>query len=305
MKFKNLKKNIYIFYFIFIFLFAQTAGYAQPLTTTRQPFFPEFETDFVRPERTESLKNQYNEILRKYYNKGKFDITIAELTKTLNDFPNDIKDDVYFTLAKCYYKIDDTPKSFRFLQNILLEFPRSKLISNGSLEKTILNIIKIETDKTANFTFIFSIKLYHLLRNINASKNTLNTAERYISRRLNDKIKIPFNLEKMRITDYENFKISVVNQIWDVFFPSDFWMREAFILTNMVSLTQIENSFNYYAKDIIVKLIIKDVFNVQSIRYIGYGLIETTPEEFFKSLNLKLSNFLNENTDLFQYKDEL
>ncbi|HON57160.1 MAG TPA: hypothetical protein PLJ38_09085, partial [bacterium] len=74
---------------------------------------------------------------------------------------------------------------------------------------------------------------------------------------------------------------------------------------NMVSLTQIENSFNYYAKDIIVKLIIKDVFNVQSIRYIGYGLIETTPEEFFKSLNLKLSNFLNENTDLFQYKDEL
>ena len=168
-----------------------------------------------------------------------------------------------------------------------------------------MNIIKIETDKTANFTFIFSIKLYHLLRNINASKNTLNTAERYISRRLNDKIKIPFNLEKMRITDYENFKISVVNQIWDVFFPSDFWMREAFILTNMVSLTQIENSFNYYAKDIIVKLIIKDVFNVQSIRYIGYGLIETTPEEFFKSLNLKLSNFLNENTDLFQYKDEL
>jgi hypothetical protein len=55
---------------------------------------------------------------------------------------------------------------------------------------------------------------------------------------------------------------------------------------------------------LLVKVIIKEVFSSQSLRYIGYGVIQTNIKDFLKSMDLTLENVLNEKTDLYYYKEE-
>ncbi|HPG29494.1 MAG TPA: hypothetical protein PKY81_07085 [bacterium] len=249
-------------------------------------------------------RNLYNELHKSLYLKGRFETFIQETIKIFNDFPEDIKDSILFSLAKAYYKTGNFAKSHKNFHDLKKNYPGSSIITSGTFNKTLSRIIKLECESSEKFTLTFPLKLYYLLKEAGASQQVLTAAETNIISKLKDKIKIPINLQSNRISDYEQFKYIIVNQIWIKIFPDEGWMREALDLNKNVSSGQIENSYNYYSKNLVIKAAVKDAYGVQSVRYVGFGNIETDIHEFLKSLNLSIKDFFNKNTDLYNYKEE-
>ncbi|MBP7652613.1 hypothetical protein KA977_04280 [Candidatus Dependentiae bacterium] len=251
-----------------------------------------------------NFRNVYNELYKSLYLKGRFETFIHEVVKIYNDFPEDIKDSVLFSLAKAYYKTGNLAKSYKNFSELRKYYPSSSIISSGTYNKTIARIIKLESENSGKFSLTYPVKLYYLIKDAGASQQVLSNVEANIISRLSEKIKVPINLQNNRISDYEQFKLIIVNQIWINIFPDEGWLRDAIDLNKNVSSRQIENSYNYYSKNLVIKVSVKDAYGVQSVRYIGYGVIETTIKEFLKSLNLTIKDFFDKNTDLYNYKEE-
>lgn len=261
--------------------------------------------DLSQDNNKSNYKKEYDDIISNYYSKARFTEAIKELTKIYNNVPENIKDKLIFTLGKSYYKTDNKTQCFRTFKNLIEQFPKSEEINSGRVSLALLKIIQTETKNSPVPDFTFLIKLYHLMNKSNAPQKSLKNAETYINSRINDRIKISINLQRSRIGDYDQFKYTVVNDLWNAFFYSDLWLSESLDLGKTVSLKQVDSSYNYYSKNLLVKVVIKDVYGVQSLRYIGYGMIETTAGDFLQSLNLTIADFFNKTTDQYFYREEL
>jgi len=315
----QLKKRKFIFkslvyYFIFLIIFFNSVIEIYSATTQQQQQQQKNANSLLlEPPIAETLKNQmlestrkqYDLIKKQYFYKARFETAINELLKILPNIPSDLKSDAYLLLAKSYYLNNNQAYSYKYFKYIYENMPKSEIITSGKYQSTIIKIIKAEAENQTQFTLTYPLKLYQLLRAVGINQTDLNSVEQAISKRLNEKVKISINLQNERIVDYENLKIAIINQIWSIFFPSDFWMQEAIDFKKTISTKQIEQSYNFYSKNLLIKLSIRDVYNTQSTRYSGLGVIETTATEFFNSLGLTIRHFFNNNTDLYNFKDDL
>jgi len=292
-----MKNTAYIF-----ILFISFSFIIHPISAISAPFiYPDLSQDNIRA----NYKKDYEDIIANFYAKARFPETIKELSKIYNNVPDDIKDKLMFTLAKSYYKTDNRTQCYRSFKNLIEQFPKSEQIVSGKISNSLYKIIQIEAKNSTTLDFTFLIKLYYLMIKTGSEPKLLKSAEQSISSRINDRIKISINLQNSRINDYDQFKYTVINDIWNAFFKSDMWLSEAIDLGKTVSLKQIDGSYNYFSKDLLVKVVIKDVYGAQSLRYIGYGMIETTARELLQSLNISINDFFNKTTDQYFYHDEL
>ncbi len=298
---KTVRKYLCIILFIII-ISAANISKPSSVNCLENKYLDLSDENFLKSK--ENYRKLYEDIIVNYYAKARFEDTIKELSKIYSNISNDIKDKLLFTMAKSYYKTGNKKQSYRYFQILIEECPKSEIIFSGKLNNAFFKIIQLENSNPLNAGITFQLKLYYLMKKINSSAKLLKSAEQYILSRIGDTIKISINLQNSRINDYDQFKYTIVSTIWNAFFDSETWMSEAIDIGKTVSFFQIDNSYNYFSKNLVVKIIIKDVYGVQSLKYIGTGMIETNLQELLQSLNITIYDFFNKSTDLYFYKDE-